>query len=407
MAENELDLLVDDFNGETFLAGAAGEREEYRNTRVVAVPEGIPFSKGTTFDHTVLEHQRYLELFHRLNYWYIVANTVARAADPGGGAARPVRVPDAALAARIRKIAYVRTMSARMGHFHYAGTPAAHHTRYAEFRQFTFVDLQAFARRFFEDNRVAITDLESALRGIRKIPNLADDRAWMNAYRSKHLNVVCIIAYFFRVRGHHWIAEMDDRYKAVWHKCLYEEDGPGLDWQYLAHDALHAIFPDDLDAIWVKAAGDDACAGALVKRVNSVPAGVAIIAALNAGANDLGMIVPRAISHQAKAVGHLQQLTDQIKANRFAGSVNRRLYDAPDIVPNETLLGPLAAIILSSLDSFAPNSPLLKSAALKRVGNNAPMTGGVVGRMIVTAARSDAAAEVFLPEPAAAVIPAT
>jgi len=398
------DLVFEDFNGDTFLTGSAGEREERLNNRLVAVPTGIPFYRGEVFDTTDQLHQDYLDLFFRLNYWFMVQQHVAAPAPVAG--VQAVRAPDPVLAARLRRIAYVRTMSARMGHYHYEGTPAGHHARYSEFERMTFPRLQAFARDVFADNTIAITDLATARAGIEQVPHAADDVAWHNAYRSKHLNVVCMIAYFFRVRGHHWIQEMDDRYKAVWRKCLYDEDTPGVDWQYLAHDALHAIFPDDLDDIWVDAADDDACAGALIKRLNSAPAGIAIVPALNAGVSDLRLLVPKAFDFVPDAMTHLRDLNNRIATHRFAGSVNRRLYDAPDIVPDETALAALASIIRAGLDSWAASSPLLKSAALKRVANNAPMTGGMIGKMVNTAVRSDSAAEIFLPEMRPAVGPA-
>jgi len=391
------DFVFEDFNGDVFLTGGAGEREELLNNRVVAVPPGMPFHRTTAFNPANQDHQQHLDLFNRLNYWYYVRQVVERPAAVAG--VHPIRAPDAGLAQRIRRIAYARTMSARMGHYHYNGTPANHHTRYSEYMVYDAHTLELFARDVFEDDTIDIVDLPTALAGILPIPNVADDRAWRSTYRSKHLNTVCIVAYFFRVRGHHWTAEMNDRYSSVWRKCLYDEDGPGLDWQYIAHDVLHAIFPDDLDNIWTNAANADNCAGALVKRVSSMPAGVAVVAALNAGVADLQLIVPRALVFVQDAVNHLNDVNQQLAGGRFAGSVNRRLYNAADVVPNETILAPLASVIRAGLESFAPNSPLLRSAALRRVADNAPMTGGVIGRMVNTAVRSDAAAEVFLPEP--------
>lgn len=395
------DFVFEDFNGDTYLTGSSGEQEERLNNRVVAVPPDMPFGRNVAFNGGDVVHQQYWDLFNRVNYWYYIYKTIERPAVAAG--VQGIRTPDAALAARIRKIAYVRSLSARMGHFHYGGTAVAHHARYTEFEVFTWATLQRLARRVFEDDTIVVADLATALAAFRDVPNVTDDRVWRNNYRSKHVNVVCIVAYFFRVRGHHWITEMDDRYKAVWRKCLYDEDTPGIDWQYLAHDSIHAIFPDDLDTIWTTAAGMQNCAGALVKRVASVPAGVAIIAALNAGVSDLKLIVPKAIESVQVAVDHLDELNAHLENNRYAGSVNRRLYNAPNVVPNETRLAPLASIIRASLESFAAGSPLLKSAALKRVANNAPMTGGIIGRMINTAVKSEPAAEIFLPTPAPAI----
>jgi hypothetical protein len=160
---------------------------------------------------------------------------------------------------------------------------------------------------------------------------------------------------------------------------------------------LHAIFPDNLDSTWEIAVNVDACAGALSKRFNVFPAGVAVVSAINAGVADLRLIVPGAFDKLNTAMNHLDDLNRVLAGNRNAGSVNRRFYDAPNVRPDEVLLAPIASIIVASLNQFAPGNPLNRSRALKRCADNAPITGGLVGRMINTAATSTAAAETFLP----------
>lgn len=388
------DLQDDDYNGACFVVGSAGEREERLGNRVVQVPIGMPFGGNQAFDKDSNEHKEYLDLFYRINYWALALMYAhPDAAIPDNGVA-----PDAIMAERARKVAYVRAMAMREGQMYYNGTATEHNVQYAEYAKHSWASLQDFARGVFKKQDIVITDLASARASIKRVPNTDDDRNWQKAYRSRHLNVVCMIAYFFRVRGHHWTDEMEDRYRAVWHKCLYEEDNPGLDWKYLAHDALHAIFPDDLDEIWREAVDEDKCAGALIKRFDSLPAGVAGVAAMNAGVTDLKLIVPKALDYSKEAVQHLDELTKVISKERWAGSINRRFYEAPELIVDETKLSALAAIIRSGLETFAPGSPLLKSKALQRIASNAAMTGAIVGRMVSTAVRSDAAAEIFLPE---------
>jgi hypothetical protein len=390
------DLVAEDFNGDTYLVGSSGEREEYLNSRVVAVPQSMPFNRGTPYDRSNPTHNEYLDLFYRINYHFMVHATVQRPAQPAAGVA--IRVPAANLAINLRKIAYVRTLSARMSHYDYGSTAMAHHARYAEYRNFTWAGLQTFMREYLEDNTLGISNLDEARAIIPQVADHAADAQWRSAYRQKHLNVVCLVAYMFRARGHHWLTEMDDRYKAVWRKCLYDEENPGVEWEYLAHNALHAIFPDDLDAIWQEAADNDCCAGALIKRYESMPAGVAVIAAVNAGVSDLKLLLPRAFDYVPEAMQHLVDLNRTVGQNRHAGSVNRRLYNAPEVRVDEVKLAPLASIIVAGLKQLVTDSPLLKSKALARVANNAPMTGAMIGKMVNTALKSDAAAEIFLPQ---------
>jgi len=390
------DLNDDDYNGECFIVGASGESEDVLDNRIVPVAADIPWGGNNAFDSGNANHQAHLDLFFRMQYWKLVE--VYGSAPPQGDGGSNPPVVDANVAARLRKVAYIRTIAAREGHFDFTGTPTQHRCKYSEFEVLDWDGVQDFARDTQNNAGLIVTDLATARAAIPRIPNVANDRAWQNGYRKKHVNVVCILAYFFRVRGHHWIEEMNTRYVEVWRKCLYPEDNVGVEWEYVAHDALHAIFPDLLDAIWNDACNNDKCAGALIKRFDTLPAGVAGISALNAGVADLQMIVPKALDYAKDAVEHLDNLTETINTERWAGSVNRRFYNAPAMVVDESKLSALAAIIRSGLENLAPGSPLLKSKALERIARNAAMTGAIVGKMVVTAVRSEAAAETFLPD---------
>jgi len=396
------DLDNNDYNGECFIAGASGEREELHANRIVHVLPAMPFDDTNAFAPGTATHQQYLDLFFRLQYHVLVEAYVAKPAQApfAVGGVRPprLRVPDAATDDRCMRVAYARTIAAREGDYSFNDTAAQHHVRYAEYNVHSWASLQAWAQDYLDDNTIAITNLLTARAAIPRIPNVANIAAWRNTFRAKYTDVVCIIAYFFRVRGHHWTDEMDARYVDVWRKCLYTEDNPGITWQYLAHDAYHAIFPDELDEFWEGSVEDETCAGTLIKRFTSMPAGVAGISALNAGVADLRMIVPKALDYSKDAIAHLDDLTQTVENNRWAGSVNRRFYGAPNLIVDEAKLSALAAIIRAGLEGLAPGSPLLKSKALQRIAQNAQMTGAIVGKMVMTAVRSEAAAEIFLPD---------
>jgi hypothetical protein len=385
------DLLDTDYNGECFIAGGSGEKEVLDNSRAVYYAVSIPFSAQNNFDGGNQVHRDHLDLFYRINYY---ASIEGRVEQPANGA---IRVPSAEIAGEARKIAYIRTLCARTGMFDFTGSVIEHRVRYTNFVPFSWDHMQAWARNYFNDQTIVITSLESARAMIDRVPNNEVDANWRAGYMEKHYDAVCTVAYMFRVRGHHWLEDMDDRYKSLWRKCLYDEDTPGLDWQRIAHDALHAIFPDDLDSIWRDAVDNGICAGTLTRRYSSLPAGIAGVAALKAGVVDLQMIVPRALEVAKAGVQHLSDIDVVISRDRWAGSVNRRFYNAAEINVDEAKLSALASIILSGLENLAPNSPLRKSKALQRIANNAAMTGALVGRMVMTAARSDAAAATFLP----------
>jgi len=204
--------------------------------------------------------------------------------------------------------------------------------------------------------------------------------------RANFANIVCSVAYMFRVRGHHWLGDMDEKYKDLWVKCLKQGEHPGIKWEFIAHHALHAIFPTVLDGFWLRSVESGCVAGALVKRIDSAPAGVAAIKAVYAGAQDLQMAVPGIQARFKDHFAELDGLVNLLKANRWAGSINRGYYGAEPLPFDEQRFGAIAAVVRSALETFAPDSPLLKSPALKRVSNNARLTGGIVTRGIATAA---------------------
>jgi hypothetical protein len=187
------------------------------------------------------------------------------------------------------------------------------------------------------------------------------------------------------VRGHHWLPEMDSKYAGLWKKCLKEDANAGVEWQHVAHHAVHAIYPGILDDFWKNCADGGKIAGALIKRFDSAPAGVAAVKAVYSGAQDLMMAIP-GIKNQYK--GHFDELDNimaDMRANRWAGSINRRYYNAGPVAFDEQKFGAIASVIYNALNAFAANSPLLQSKALERVANNAPITGGIVARSIATA----------------------
>lgn len=347
-------LTDQDLNGECFILGSEGEREEINVVRNVCLPTAIAAIPADILTNRTQAARTWWNLFVVTNYQDQVALNV--------------NPRDA------RRVAYLRLLAARNGLFKWGDTPGQHNTRYSEFVV-----------------RAAVGD---------DIPDWDQDDAWRGTVIHKFFDIVCIVAYFFRVRGHHWQDTFNDRYNAVWDKCLYEEENPGLSWQLIAHNALHAIYPDDLDDFWLQAVDNDSCSGALKKRVDSMPAGVAGISALLAGVADLKLVVPAAFNHLKEAIAHLEDLARLVfgRQNRWNGSVNRRFYGAAAIKVDEAKLGAVAALILASCEQFAPNSPLRKSMALQRIAQNAQLTGAVIARMIKTAVSSDAAAEIFLPE---------
>lgn len=316
-----LTLNNDDLNGECFILGAEGEIESEEQSQILLVPADAERPANWPHNSRLADNQgvvsaaslAYLQNVLWLNYNKLV------------NLQNPLNARDAF------RVSYLRMLVVREGLVDPNATPQSHHVRYNICRFATAQD--------------ATTVPATA-------PDGSDD-AWRDLARQKFTNMVCITAYFFRVRGHHFQDIFEDRYKAVWRKCLYNEDEPGLRWEYIARNALHAIFPDTLDAYWMGSVQNSACAGALVKRINSSPAGVAGVSALRRGLDDIAMILPRVPMMVPDAVAHLQEVEARIAANRWNGSINRRFYNAEAIIVDESRLGSLAAVIMAALDQIA------------------------------------------------------
>jgi hypothetical protein len=376
-ARDDVEFVINDFDGNFYLVGQQGETEEdlsYRHVYINQAAAGS-FALGTATDLTVPANRLALRQVIRLNYWHLVSIV----------GDKEVTMEEA------RRMAYLRAMGISKGWGDLAGNVAAHNV------QFNDVHIVTDATTFAVPNAKggALPDDhtgDTIARGIaHPVPGYGDalDVQWRNDVKLKILNIVCIIAFFMRTRGHHWLPDMQERYTKVWRKCLYEEDGPGVPWSKLAHHVFHFMYPDILDKVWVNACNTARCAGALIKRVDSYPAGIAAVGAVESGAADVSIVFPAIKNLIPEAFEELERCVREAKAHRWAGSINRRYYGAPDVVVNEKRLGALAAVILAAYEGVAKNAPLIDSDALKRVAANAMITGSLISQMIQKAITDD------------------
>jgi len=344
----------EDLNGECFISGEVGEVETKQDQRIVGFVRGMPYA--TTPNSAVAYTSAQTSAFLLLNV-KLLAN--AKNQTPS---------------VEHLQIAYLRYLAVRSGLISPAFSTDEHHVKYNEAVLFTDASLARAVGNVTDASVSTLTITAGARRTLRE--NFA--------------NIVCCIAYMFRVRGHHYLTEMEGKYKALWKKCLKDGDTPGLDWSLIAHEALHAIMPDVLDNFWTVCKDGGRIAGALIKRYDSAPAGVAAVRAVYAGAQDLQMAVPGIRDRFKQHFDDLDDLINQMRVKRWAGSINRRYYNADAIDFDEQKFGAIASVVYHALAAFAANSQLLKSNALIRVANNAPITGGIVSRSIATAAADPA-----------------
>lgn len=77
------------------------------------------------------------------------------------------------------------------------------------------------------------------------------NRSKVSGLVSQFTNIVCMIAYLFRAKGHHYLATYEGDYNRLWDKVKGEVGNPNATWAQLATIASHAIPPIVLDKFWM------------------------------------------------------------------------------------------------------------------------------------------------------------
>jgi len=354
-------ISVEDLNGECFVVGAEGEREEKIDTNEVVFPHNMPAGDDATPGQNVDIEQNMANLFIYAN----VKQSVSAGRNPADAA----------------KIAYVRFLAARQGLMSPHFSVSAHHVRYNN-----SVFLTKGATDAHQANLAKVgAEADPVVAQIREALS-SDVRSKL---RKNFANIVCCVAYVFRVRGHHYRDDFNTRYASLWSRCLVRPDDNPLSWELCATDALHAIMPDVLDLFWGTCVMQSRCAGALIKRYDSAPAGVAGIVALKRGLDDVRIIFPTIINNVPEAFDEFNRVLKLVVESRWGGSVNARYYGATRIRINEGSVGVLASVVMGVYEQLASESKLRESPALQRLAQTAPATGGAIGLAARRTVQSD------------------
>lgn len=342
-------VVVEDLNGECFIAGAEGEVEEYVSSNVIVIPHNFDVAPNAEFGTQRTHSEDDVAAFVLCNM--------------------QVRLPDGVTRSYSdrAKIAYIRYLAVRNGlaspHF----DVTSNHVRYNHTEQLSETD----TGRIIND-ALANIPLKTALQTTLTAP-------FRKLCRKMFSDIVCCIAYVFRVRGHHYKEDFQARYDTLWSRCLHNPADLPLQWQYLATDALHAIMPVHLDNYWTHCVGNAKCAGALIKRYDAAPAGVAGMFALKRGLDDVMMIFPGVVNNIPDAYSSFVRTFNELKQTRWGGSINARYYGAQRVRVDESSIGALASVVMGVYDQLASDSKLRESPALLRLAQTAPATGGAIG----------------------------
>lgn len=342
------DLILEDINGSNYLGLEEGETLKKHGAYTVGFPPDIP-SANNPLDKTELTVAQALSFLS-------VNASICRILDP------TMTVLTALVIAYHRLLAVVAGLISP--HFR----PDDYFTEYVEA---TTITVEQRNKTMADARAVAEVEVRNQL-----TPQIKAD------IRKTFTDRVCLVAFVFRARGHHWMNTIDDLFNRVWSKTRHAANTLHITWSQISRDALHAIYPVILDRFWTESVRQGHCNGALAKRVDVAPAGFAGPHVLMQGLTDLLMIAPGISNRVVDAVAYLRTLLAFANGHRYNGSVNARYYGALRGSVDEKRLGAIAATILAALENLTDNAPLGESPALKRIANNAPITGAVLGRAI-------------------------
>lgn len=339
-------ITAKEINGDISLGSMQGETLVSRVETTVVVPRDIanPAAPLQAVDMNADQ----LKAFIAANTWYLRVN-----------------IPDISQVDAVR-IAYFRALLYARGLIGTDFNRETFNVEYNDCRRLTADEMTA-VRTWGTDNGWMTGMLTAQVRkGIQDI----------------FVDTICLVAFVFRVRGHHYMAEYESMYNRIWQKMRFTDDMKLLSFQKLAVHCTHAIFPMILEQFWTLQVQGTKCNGALIKRYVSAAAGTAGIFVVQAGLNDLYNVAPGIRDRLDTQISYVENIMERILEHRYAGSVNARYYRAPHIVFDESRFSATAAIILAAIRALDDDHPLLASKALQRIANNAPITGGIIGRGI-------------------------
>lgn len=245
------------------------------------------------------------------------------------------------------------------------------------------------SRRIFSSQDLGIRDI------IRDVLNAEVRRKVCTHFT----DIVCCVAYMFRVRGHRYRPEYLPRYEALWKKCSKKSSDLVLSWRHLAIESLYAMFPFILDRYWINSSIKDTCDYALSERIDVPPAGFADMAALDQGMADIKILLPGIFNHFTARYEKFHRKYAAICETRWRGSINCHLYGEKPVKFSSSSLAPLAAAVVGVFDEISPDYPLLCCRAIHRLAERAALV-----RDGVTWAIREAAANKVQLRPRAATI---
>jgi len=286
-------------------------------------------------------------------------------------------------------LAYLRYLAAQAGLISPRFLPEAYHVRYTEavFR----------AEDYDYENSIAIVNAAHDNRLDFDTASEYLTRPRRKILRRKFTNLVCIVAFVFRSRGHHFMNDFNEQYVKLWEKCGILEGEVSFTPQQSATLGLHSIFPIVLETFWTEAKNGSHINGSLIKRWDCAPAGSASLYGLSNGITDILVVMPGVYNAHSEDIDYLYEEISYLKLHRHEGSINHTYYGVPRRFSDEHRLAGIASLVYGSYNEFLEinDAPLLGSRSLQRVAREAPFTTAVLGTVIKRITESEKFSEAY------------
>lgn len=217
---------------------------------------------------------------------------------------------------------------------------------------------------------------------------IAATKAWLNANQNKvdHLthnfsNYVCLLAYMFRAKGHHYVtaADYEESYTRLWAKISAQVNPLTSSWAQRYTIGLHAIMPDVLDVFWLWCARLSRIAAPLVLRTGVPAAGTAAPFALLVGWDDARNAYGRLLQADDGLYQALVTVVDSCRQHRWRHGINARYYGEDASRLQLQPFTPMAATIAGVYESVAEGATLLDSKSLQREARGSPLQRDIAG----------------------------
>jgi len=206
---------------------------------------------------------------------------------------------------------------------------------------------------------------------------------------SVFVNLVCLLAYMFRTRGHHYLPDMQEKYERLWAKCRASNFDKHGSFEHIMTVSFHFIYPQVLDQYWTHALARGTCDAVIGLRYSAFAAGTSLFNVVDQGIRDLLTVIPKIADVLPNEIEYVHAQTNVLRNNRWAHSVNARLYAADATRLDESRVGVVAALIRSCVEALASDSPILESKSLARAAKLAPIAGAAYTVAIKNYIRSD------------------